>query len=138
MVMPIIQQKTGMPSHYPPYLNWTESKASLKVAPKAGASSSFQYIFPAQKYVEAYAAQTGKGWGGFITYLNYNHGNQPYAAFDSGIRTAHFTPRLPNWYALSKVSPKSSAPGIQKAQDTMAQQLALRSSSSMYKIGQLG
>ncbi len=124
-MLPRNYTKVGLPSHGGQYLNWVETQANVKVAPKQGVASGFTYMFPVPKYAEAYSSMTGPGWGGYISYLSYNHGNQPYMAFDSGINTAFHTPALPNWYALSKVSPKSSAPGVQLAQLKLAQQFAL-------------
>lgn len=114
-----------MPSHGGPWLDWTIN-VNRKAAPHNGATDSFQYIAPTPKYAEAYASQTGPGWGGFISYLNYNHGNQAYDPIDSGLNTAFRTPALPNWYALSKVSPKTSAPGTQMAQLQLGKMLAGR------------
>ena len=114
-----------MPAHPGQYLDW-KIRAERKLAPHNGATDGFTYMFPVQKYVEAYSSMQGPGWGGFVTYLNYNHGNQPYSPIDSGLNTAFRTPALPNWYSLSKVSPKTSAPGTQVAQQQLSNMLALR------------
>lgn len=116
---------TPIPAHPGQYLEWEEPKAALKIASKQGASSSFDYIAPTPKYAEAYSSGLGP-YPSYWSYLSYNHGNQPYMAKDSGIWTAWSTPKLPNWYSMSKVSPKTSAPGNQQAQQTMAALLQLR------------
>jgi hypothetical protein len=124
---PNTRGKIGLPAHGTPYLEWTQPDIAREMISHNGVSGQgFSYMFPVPKYAEAYSSMTGPGWGGFISYLNYNHGNQPYMAMDSGINTAFHTPAIPNWYALSKVSPKSSAPGVQLAQLQLAQAFALR------------
>lgn len=126
MVTPAYQNhRVGLPSHYPPYNDWI-IKSDLLNVPHAGVGQSFNFIASTPKYVEAYNAQTGPGWGEFVTYLNYNHGNQPYKPDGQGLNTARSTPALPNWYALSKVSPKMSAPGVQLAQQQLGQMLSAK------------
>lgn len=116
-----------MPSHGGPWLDWSQPKVAERMISHNGVSGeSFTYIAPTPKYVEAYNAMTGPGWGGYVSYLNYNHGNQPYDHVDSGLNTAFRTPQLPNWYALSKVSPKTSAAGTQQAQLQLSRMLASR------------
>lgn len=122
------QGKVGMPPHTGPWLDWNINVAR-KAAPHNGATDSFQYIFPTPKYVEAYTSMGGPGWGAYWTYLNYNHGNQPYDWRDAGfnawrapVAEAHI--QLP----LMKISPKSSAPGLQLAQQQMSWLIAQRQS----------
>lgn len=102
--------------------------ANRKAAPHNGATDGFTYMTPVIKYAEAYNAMTGPGWGSYISYLNYNHGNQPYSPVDSGLNTAYRTPSTPNWYSLSKVSPKSSTYSVQIAQQSVANMLQYRAS----------
>lgn len=121
-----INQKIGMPTHWFPWDNWI-LKPQLYAAVHGGAAPSFNYIAPTPKYAEAYTSMTGPGWGAYVTYLNYNHGNQPYDYKDAGFnatRTPSTTAHI-QW-PLAKVSPKTSAPGTQVAQNTMAQMLASR------------
>lgn len=118
--------KVGLPSHWFPWDNWV-LKPQLYAAVHGGAAPSFNYIAPTPKYAEAYTSMTGPGWGAYVTYLNYNHGNQPYDYKDAGFnatRTPTTTAHIQ--FPLSKVSPKTSAPGTQLAQTTMAQMLASR------------
>jgi hypothetical protein len=115
---------TRMPALAPPVLNWEEPKANLKVAPKQGANSSFSYIAQTPKYAEAYS--TLGPYGSYYSYLSYNHGNQPWLAKDTGLWIAWSTPTQPNFYALSKVTPKTSAAGVLQAQKTMGSLLQLR------------
>lgn len=121
-LMQTANNSTRIPPRTPPYVDWIIN-ANRKAAPHNGATDSFQFIFQTPKYVEAYAALTGPGYGGWITYLNYNHGNQPYDAIDSGINTAFRTPTLPNWYSLAKPVPKVSAADIQRAQTQLSNML---------------
>jgi hypothetical protein len=114
---------TPIPAHGPPVLNWEEPYAQVKLAPKQGASGSFSYIAPTIKYAEAF--QLGP-YGSYYSYLSYNHGNQPWLAKDTGMWTAWSTPTQPNFYALSKVTPKTSAAGVLYAQQTMGTLLQLR------------
>lgn len=108
---------TKMPSHPQRTVDW-QPNPSLYVANHGGANFSFSYIAPVSKYVEAYAL--GPNW---VSYKSYNSGNQPYNFRDYSGRQ---TPIMPNWLALQKVSPKSSAPAIQAAQLQMARLLAAR------------
>ena len=117
---------TPMPSKLGLVPDWTLQNPDRRIAFHSGAGENFTYMFPVIKYAEAYNAMTGPGYGGYVNYLNYNHGNQPYDAIDSGLNTAFRTPALPNWYALAKVSPKSSAPGIQQAQQQIGTTLQYR------------
>lgn len=119
-------QKVGMPPHPRPWLGW-QQKTALTAAPHFGAATGFDYMFPVAKYAEAYASMTGPGWGGYVSYLNYNHGNQPYDYKDAGFnatRTPSTTAHI-QW-PLAKVSPKTSAPGTQMAQLQMGTMLAAR------------
>ena len=125
-----------MPSHPGQPLDW-RIRTERKAAPHNGATDSFSYIAPTPKYVEAYNAMTGPGWGAYVTYLNYNHGNQPYDAIDSGLNTAFRTPLLPNWYSLSKVVPKTSSFSVQQAQQLVSNMLAAKSPPGLVSWGSL-
>lgn len=119
--------KDGLPPRVPPWSDWQQN-INRMAAPHNGAANSFNYIFPSQKYNEAYASMGGPGWGAYWSYLNYNHGHQPYDYKDAGFNMSR-TPmaeahiQMP----LAKTSPKSSAPGIQQAQQSLSNMLAAKS-----------
>ena len=117
---------TRLPPHpYSGHLDW-QINTNRKVAPHGGATDSFTYVFPVPKYSEAHRSNAGgSGGNNYISYLNYNHGGQLYDYKDAGFNATR-TPKVPNWYALSKVSPKSSMPGIQLAQTQVSQLLMNR------------
>lgn len=117
---------TKMPSHPQRVVDW-KTNASLYLANHGGANMSFSYIAPVSKYVEAYAL--GPNW---VSYKSYNIGNQPYNFHQY---SGSYTPTNPNWLALQKVSPKSSAPGIQAAQIQMARLLAARTGTPIPSLG---
>ncbi len=122
----VFNQRVGLPSHWPAWNDW-QQKISLTGAPHQGAATGFNYMFPVSKYSEAFTSMTGPGWGGYVSYLNYNHGNQPYDYKDAGFnatRTPTTTAHIQ--FPLSKVSPKTSTIGTQQAQTTMAQMIAAR------------
>ena len=108
---------TKLPAHPGVPLDW-KTKPALQMANHGGANISFSYIAPVSKYVEAYAL--GPNW---LSGKAYMVGNQPYNFHQYN---GAYTPTNPNWLALQKVSPKSSAPGIQAAQIQMARLLAAR------------
>lgn len=115
---PSARRYSKLPSHGGQPLDW-KNKPNLQLANHGGANIGFDYMFPVSKYVEAYALGPT-----YVSYLSYQIGNQPYAYYDyTGLQT----PRVPNWLALQKVSPKSSAAGIQQAQVQLGRMLANRS-----------
>jgi hypothetical protein len=117
---------TRIPSHPGQPLDFTQPKPGLQLYSHNGVvGDSFSYIAPTPKYVEAYSSGMGP-YPSYWNYLSYNIGNQPYSPIDAGIYVAYRTPTLPNWYSLSKVSPKTSAAGVLQAQQTMSSLLQLR------------
>lgn len=125
-----VNQKVGLPPHTGPWLDWVRHP-NLYAAVHGGAAPSFSYMFPVIKYAEAYTSMTGPGWGGYATYLNYNHGNQPYDYKDAGFNatrtpttTAHIQlPLLKNSVGVGK----TSTAGTQLAQQQIGAMLASRS-----------
>lgn len=128
---------TVIPAHPGQPLDW-KIRVERKMAPHNGATDSFDYIAPTPKYCEAYTSMTGPGPGGFVTYLNYNHGNQPYDNLDQGLNVAYRTPRLPAFLELKKVSPKTSSYGTQQAQVQISQMLSPSSTVGMNSLRTLG
>lgn len=122
----VTNKKVGLPPHPRPWVDW-QQKTALTATLHGGAATGFDFMFPVIKYAEAYTSMTGPGWGAYATYLNYNHGNQPYDYKDAGFnatRTPTTTAHIQ--FPLSKISPKTSAPGTQIAQQTMASMIASR------------
>jgi hypothetical protein len=120
---------TRIPSHPGQYLDWQQPKMqTVALSHSSGGGGvymdSFSYIAPTPKYAEAYSSLGP--YPVYWSYKSYNIGNQPYSPIDAGVFVAFRTPTLPNWYSLSKVSPKTSAAGVLQAQQTMSSLLQLR------------
>lgn len=108
-----------IPAHGYSNVDWKQND-QLLAAPHKGAATSYTYMPPVSKYVEAYAM--GPVWNDFTA---YRVGNQPYNYKDS-IMVAYHTPAQPNHLTLVNSAPRYSSAGVQQAQVTMGQLLASR------------
>lgn len=113
-------KSSTIPNHTPPNLDWQQN-TNRKAAVHNGAADSFNYVFPVNKYVEAYSM--GPVWNDSGAYMI---GNQPYN-YKDGLNIAYHTPAVPNHLTLVNSAPRYSSASVQNAQITMGRLLASRS-----------